>query len=43
VGTGRFSSGGEQAPEWSWPLTSIQGQGLERWSYTSTPPHLFMT
>jgi hypothetical protein len=33
------SQGGKVARAWSWPLTSIQCQDQEWWSYTSIPPH----
>jgi hypothetical protein len=34
---------GNVAEAWSCPLTSIQYRGQELWSYTSTPPYVFMT
>jgi hypothetical protein len=37
------SSPGVKRPEaWSWPVTSIQRRGQEWWSYTCTPPYVFM-
>jgi hypothetical protein len=35
-------TGGKTAEAWSWPLTSIYCRGQEMWSYTSTPPYIFM-
>jgi hypothetical protein len=42
MGTGGSFPGGKAAGAWSWPLTSIQCRGQDRWSYTSTPPYVFM-
>jgi hypothetical protein len=43
IGTGGFSFyGGKTAGTWNWPLTSISWRRQEWWSYTSTPPNVFM-
>jgi hypothetical protein len=42
VGTGGCSPGGKVTGAWSWPLTSIWYRGQEWWSYTSTPPCVFV-
>jgi hypothetical protein len=42
VGTGGSFPRGKAAKTWSQPLTSIQWQAQEWWSYNSTPTYLFM-
>jgi hypothetical protein len=40
--TGGCFPGVRAAVSWSWPQNSILWQGQEWWSYTSTPPYVFM-
>jgi hypothetical protein len=42
MGTGRSFTGGKAAILWGLSLTSIQWRGNEWWSYTSTPPYVFI-
>jgi hypothetical protein len=37
-----MGTGGKAAKAWSWPLTSLYCRGQELWSYSSTPPYVFM-
>jgi hypothetical protein len=40
--TGEYNRSDKAAGAWSWPLTYIMFWYQEWWSYTSTPPYVFM-
>jgi hypothetical protein len=42
MGTGVSFPAGKAGGPWGWPLTSIWCRNQEWWSYTTTPPYVFM-